>query len=235
MTRCILWAFSVLLLGCFNSNNADTALDGGPNFDASFDTSEPPLGNRAETVGSGDARLDSVIRAPVRPEDYEELFMIVQWRRDGPFEFDWNGTDIPLVIALGPERQDYQFSIATDQVGDLSIKVRFCRDRNCQDLTDPVSEMWFPIESPFYRGEVTEWTFDEIWRIPECLDDECSEFTDPQNPAHGRIVGGCQTMQNEYPTWTCVVARCDVRCAAVVGVAAGGYCEFGQTGPHFCE
>lgn len=88
-----------------------------------------------------------------------QLYALVQVRRaaDHPFDVEWRGEEIDAVELSGEETRVQISVIGRDPEVDLHVKVRFCRVPSCDDLGDPVPEVWYAIEHPFYVGRRTAW------------------------------------------------------------------------------
>ena len=181
------------------------------------------------------ATLDGELNLPARPAGFDSLFVVVAVRRDDTFEQEWNGVNLPLVHELGPTASTYAFSLETDNdVRNAFVKIRLCRSDDCQDLQDPVSELWYELQRPFYQGQQTTWELD-LPRFPLCRDEACTEFTTP-GEEDGDVVRLCGAVAaTDFPTWRCHVGRCEIGCRLVSGMPTGGSCETGDGGPHFCE
>ena len=181
------------------------------------------------------ATLDGELNLPARPAGFESLFVVVAVRRDDTFEQEWNGVNLPRVHELGPTASTYEFSLETENdQRNAFVKIRLCRSDDCQDLQDPVSELWYELERPFYQGQQTTWELN-LPRFPLCRDEACTEFTTP-GEADGTVVRLCGAVAStDYPTWRCHVGRCEIGCRLVSGMPTGGSCQTGDGGPHFCE
>ena len=181
------------------------------------------------------ATLDGELRLPARPAGFDALFVVVAARRDDTFEQDWNGVNLPQVHELTTTPSTYTFSLETlDMERNAFIKIRLCRTEDCQDLQDPVSELWYELQRPFYQGQQTSWDLDLV-RFPLCRDETCSSFTTP-GEADGPVVRLCNSVSStDFPVWRCTVGRCEIGCGLVSGMPTGGSCQGGDGGLHFCE
>ena len=181
------------------------------------------------------ATLDGELRLPARPDGFDALFVVVAARRDDTFEQDWNGVSLPMVHELTTTPTTYEFSLETEEAASNAfIKIRLCRTEDCRDLQDPVSELWYELERPFYQGQETSWTLD-LPRFPLCADEACTEFTTP-GESDGPMVRLCNAVPaTDFPVWRCHVGRCEIGCGLVSGMPTGGSCQGGDGGLHFCE
>lgn len=183
------------------------------------------------------ATLDAELRLPALPDGFDSLFVVVAARRDDRFEQDWNGVSLPMVHELGDTTSTYEFSLVTqDETPNVFVKVRLCRTDDCQDLQDPVSELWYELQRPFYQGQQTTWELD-LPRFPLCRDEACTSFTSPEeSESDGPMVRLCSAVPStDFPVWRCDVGRCEIGCSLVSGMPTGGSCEGGDGGMHFCE
>jgi hypothetical protein len=78
-----------------------------------------------------------------------------------PFAANWHPSDLEnRPFQLGSEATTERVSILSDRTYEkLRIKVIFCPDENCTERHDSAPKAWFELESPFYIGEVTQWSF----------------------------------------------------------------------------
>ncbi|MFT5357417.1 MAG: hypothetical protein ACI9KE_004652 [Polyangiales bacterium] len=181
------------------------------------------------------ATLDGELRLPARPDGFDSLFVVVAVRRDDTFEDPWEGTSLPQVHELGPSPTTYSFSLETEEfMRNAFIRIQLCRTEGCQDLQDPVSELWYELQQPFYQGQQTSWDL-ELPRFPLCRDEACTSFTTPAE-SDGPAVRLCNAVSSaDFPVWRCNVGRCEIGCGLVSGMPTGGSCQGGDGGLHFCE
>ena len=206
------------------------------------------------------AVMDGVLDLPPQPTEGPPLFVQVQAARSAlPFETDWGGATSLASVSLGPTQQTYEFSLSTRSPDtDLHVRVRFCRDRSCtfvpllgeDAIPDPVSEVRYVIERPFYirarSPAVTMWQA-SVADVPRCQTcdggvdcglGECIEgVCRVESGCVAAAQGGCEPAAAPRPTVECFVDKCNIACGTVAGTPSAGYCEVSSRGEriHFCE
>lgn len=205
------------------------------------------------------AVLDAELDLPPQPTG-PELFVQVQAARANlPFELDWEGATSLETVRLGPTRQIYQFSLRTrDPDTDVHVRVRFCRERGCtfipafgdDALADPVAEVQYVVERPFYVQARSPTV--TTWRATIGTPPRCQTCTTPEECAFGECVEGvcreeldcvaepqddCEPVAARQPSLACFVDKCEIACGTIAGMPSAGYCEVGPRGErvHFCE
>ncbi|MEM6955232.1 MAG: hypothetical protein AAF411_00210 [Myxococcota bacterium] len=206
---------------------------------------------------TNNATFDGEVLLPALPAGFDTLFMRASVSRGADGEF----AVLPEGAALAANPQPYNFSLVTESFdGDVNLKLEFCQSANCDNpgcsagagcgpvrSPDPIGEVRMRIETPFYQAKMTDVSFDLVL-LPACLDEACSEFTDPDifegsfRLPEDTLHRWCDLDATDpsgprgpRAVWNCLVERCDVRCSDVAGDALGGSCQDGRSGPHRCE